>query len=414
MEEQKRFNLINNLFVFSSEITYQNNINTAIVGIGNLDSSTLLLLQWLNEQSIATEFTVNGSSNDDFSQLQAGKSITVHIDTSFLRTKAQYHFYNTVDDFLRLNRTKLNVKAFYIQELKLNHKMIDNESFFKYYDAICILQKIVGNIATGAPEEVSASSDVRYTIFDKRKLTVLSKYGYSDFKEIENQENFFELVSELHDETMKESDKRTNILFLINAFENVFVDQKEEITFSQILSKLQAIYEEYQIHHRAYINSLEPGKLKETFEKDIQDYLGKLNNLLSDVNSKMIFLPIAFIVSLGQLSDQDQAKNLVIMMGMFIFCLLVHKFSRTQQELLAAIKHDIDDRKVSFEKNVSKFFKELEPKTIRLSKLVQAIDNRFKWTIGLTWVIFAVVVFALLYYGGYEAIHHTIFSWRLS
>lgn len=410
MEELKRFNLINNLFVFSSEITYQDVSNTAIVGIGNLDSSTLSLLQWLNEQSIATEFTVNGIIHDDFSQLQAGKSITVHIDTSFLRTNAQFHFYNTVDDFLRLNRTKFNVKAFYIQELKLNHKMIDNESFFKYYDVICILQKIVGNIATGAPEEVSFSSDVKYTIFDKRKLTVSSKYSYSDFKGIENQENFFELVSELHDETMKESDKRTNILFFINALENVFVDQKEEITFSQILSKLQAIYEEYQIHHRAYINSLEPGKLREAFEKDIQDYLGKLNNLLSDVNSKMIFLPIAFIVSLGQLSNQDQAKNLVIMMGMFIFCLLVHKFSRTQQELLAAIKHDIDDRKLFFEKNVSKFFKELEPKTIRLSKLVQAIDNRFKWTIGLTWVIFGVVVLAVLYYGGYEAIHHYIAS----
>lgn len=407
MEEQKCFNLINNLFIFSSEIIYQNNSNTAIVGIAKLDSNIISLLQWLNEQSIATEFEVNGSIHDDFSQLQTDGSIAVHIDTSFLRTNAHYHFYNTVDDFLRLNRTKLNVKAFYIQELKFNYKMIEKESFFKYYDAVCILQKIVGNIATGVPEDVSASSDVKYTIFDKRKFIVSSKYIYTDVKMIEKQENFFSLISELDDETMRESDKRTNVLFLINAFENVFVDQKEEITFSQILTNLQAIYEEYQIHHRAYINSLEPGKLKETFEKDIQDYLGKLNSLLSDVNSKMIFLPIAFIVSLGQLSDKEQVKNLVIMMGMFIFCLLVHKFSRTQQELLAAIKDDIDDKKLSFEKNVSKFFKELEPKITRLSKLVEAIDKRFKWTIGLTWVIFGVVVLAVLYYGGvYKAIYH--------
>lgn len=165
-----------------------------------------------------------------------------------------------------------------------------------------------------------------------------------------------------------------------------------------VLSNLQDIYEEYQVHHRAYINSLEPGKLKEAFEKEIQDTLGKLNSLLSDVNSKMIFLPIAFIVSLGQLSSNQQAKNLIIFMGMFIFCLLVHKFSKTQQELLNVIKHDIDDRRILFEQNVSKFSRELEPKMTRLLNLVNSIDQRFNWTIYLTWSILVVVLTAVIYY----------------
>lgn len=409
MEEQKRFNLINNFFSTSSETTYQKESNTAIVHVPRLDASTVELLQWLNEQSVATEYQVKGSEQDDFSQLKPNGAITVSLDTSFLRTKVYYSFYPTVDEFLRLNRTKLNVEAFYIQELQLSYKAPDKDSFFQYYDAICMLQNIIGNIAAGAPEEMPVS-DVKYTIFDRRKLTISSKYFYSDLQAVKKLENFFSLISELYDETMKESDKRTNILFLINALETVFVDQKEEIDFSQVLAKLQEIYEEYQVHHRAYINSLEPGKLKENFEKDIQEYLGKLNNLLSDVNSKMIFLPIAFIVSLGQLSAAGQAKNLVILMGMFIFCLLVHKFSRTQQELLYAIKYDIDDKKSTFEKNVSKFFKELEPKTIRLMNLVSAIDKRFQWTILLTWVIFVVVVLAVLYYWGIAEYVNHLFS----
>lgn len=377
------------------DISFDREENSVIVQNILVNSENIELFRNLNTQAIATDYEIDGQKNDDFEAMIIGNLINIYLDLTFLRTKVNYNFYHTVDDFLRANRVKINIENFFINEIKSTHQLKE-DSFFEYYNSISILQEIIKNISIDEPENVE-NSDLKYTIFDKKKLVIISKYNYNDIKKLSESIDFFTLISSLHDETLKDSDKRTNVLFLINALETVFANLKE-IDFSNILEKLQDIYEEYQIHHRAYINSLEPGKLKEAFEKDIQDSIGKLNNLLSDVNSKMIFLPIAFIVSLGQLGVNQNAKNLIIFMGMFIFCLLVHKFSKTQQELLEVINQDIQDKQKTFSKNVSKFSKELEPKINRLLNLVNSIEKRFNWTINLTWSILFIVFVALIYY----------------
>lgn len=380
---------------FKHNIFFDREENSVIAQNILVDNENIKLFHYLNNQGIATDYEINGQKNDDFEAIIIGNLINIYLDVTFLRTKVNYNFYHTVDDFLRANRVKINIENFFINEIK-STTQFKEDSFFEYYNSVCILQDIIKNISIDEAENLE-NTDLKYTIFDKKKLIIISKYNYNDIKKLHESMNFFTLISGLYDETLKDSDRRTNVLFLINALETVFANLKE-IDFSNILEKLQDIYEEYQIHHRAYINSLEPGKLKEAFEKDIQDSIGKLNSLLSDVNSKMIFLPIAFIVSLGQLGVNQNAKNLIIFMGMFIFCLLVHKFSKTQQELLEVINQDIQDKQKSFSKNASKFSKELEPKINRLLNLVNSIEKRFNWTINLTWSILLIVFVALLYY----------------
>lgn len=376
-------------------ISFDGRENSVIIENISIDDENIKLFQNLNNKAIATDYDLNGQKKDDFGAMLVGNKVNIYLDLTFLRTKINYNFYNNLDDFLRANRIKINVENFFINEIKSTNQL-QEDSFFEYYNSICILQEIIKNISIDEPE-ILENSDFKYTIFDKKKLVIVSIYSNDDVKKLSESTNFFTLISSFHDETLKDSDKRTNVLFLINALETVFSNLKE-INFSDILEKLQDIYEEYQIHHRAYINSLEPGKLREAFEKDIQDSIGKLNSLLSDVNSKMIFLPIAFIVSLGQLGLNQNAKNLIIFMGMFIFCLLVHKFSKTQQELLEVINQDIQDKQKAFSKNASKFSKELEPKIKRLLNLVSSIKKRFNWTINLTWSILFIVFMALVYY----------------
>ena len=261
-----------------------------------------------------------------------------------------------------------------------------------------MLQKIINNLSVDILPDTS-TPDVTYIVFDKIKLSISSFYKYEDIKKIYDQEDFISIIAQLYDETVQEVDKRTNTLFLINALESVFFENKE-IDMSLIIRNLKNIYETYQVHHRAYINSLEPEKIKSAYEENIQESLSKLNTLLSDVNNKMIFLPIAFIVSLGQLGPDTQVKNIVILIGMLIFCLLLYKFSTTQQELLEGLKEDIKERESKFKDKTPKIFKEIESKIIRLNKLVLAVEKRFQWTIGLTWIVFGIVVIAVIYYYG--------------
>lgn len=396
MDQIKLHNLLYHLFADAINIDYDQNSNTINLTTNTTDTM-LPLYQWLNEHSILMEYTHDGVLKDTFDKALKNNQVILHLNSSFLRTNASYSFYNTINDFLARNRINLNIEKFFIYEMGVGDSAIETNEFFQYYKAISKLHKVINNIAVDTPEKVSFS-DTNYIIFDKRKLTISSEYLSDDITNLKKYANFFSLIDELYDETITDTDKRrANSLFLINALETVFISERE-ITFSDILKNIQRIYEEYQVHHRAYINSLEPGKLKEAFEKGIQESLGKLNTLLSDVNNKMIFLPLAFIVSLGQLNEHTHIKNITILSGMLIFCLLVHKFSKTQRELLEIIKDDISNQEKSFKVSTFKFFKELEPKIIKLSRLADTIDKRFVWTIGLTWSIFIIVSIAVIIY----------------
>lgn len=365
------------------------------IELGNED--LLELVKDLSVKSVASEFECNGQMGSDFSVLLSSDVINLHVDTSFLRSKIGFSFYEKIDDFLYSSRTKRGVDYFYIHELKATHEAISEHVFFKYYDSVCLLQNIVKNISVD-DSEVLNKTDCQYIIFDKKKLVITSVYRYADILVAQQNKNFFSSISNLQDEILNGENKKTNVLFLINALESVFSNVKNEISFADILRELENIYEEYQVHHRAYINSLEPGKLKEAFEKEIKDSLGKLTSLLSDVNNKMIFLPIAFIVSLGQLGESQTPKNIIIFLGMLIFCLLLRKFSEVQKEVLQIIKDDVNDKKEWFDKNVSKFSKELEPKMRKLLKLVLSIEERLRWSEKLTWVALFIVFAAMLYY----------------
>ena len=395
MEQIKLHKLLYHLFSDATNIDYNQDSNTIYLTTTTTDKM-IPLYQWLNNNSILMEYSDNGESKDNFNEITTNIQVILQLNSSYLRTEAVYSFYNTVNDFLAHNRINLNIDKFFIHEISIGDSTFDTNNFFQYYKAISKLHKVINNISVDITEGFSFS-DTNYIVFDKRKLTISSEYLYDDITNLQEYANFFSLIDELYDETIKDTDKRANSLFLINALETVFISERK-ITFSDILENLQKIYEEYQVHHRAYINSLEPGKLKEAFEQSIQESLGKLNTLLSDVNNKMIFLPLAFIVSLGQLSDTAHIKNIIILLGMLIFCLLVHKFSATQRELLKIIKDDIDNKEEAFKVNTFKFFKELEPKIIKLGKLADTIDERFIWTIGLTWSIFVIVLIAVIFY----------------
>jgi len=412
MEQIKRDKLLYQLFSDSSNIAYDEDSNTISLTTQTTDTM-IALYKWLNSNSILMEYKENGVVKDNFDEISNNIEVVLELNSSYLRTRTSYNFYNTANDFLAHNRIHLNIEKFFINELNIGDSDFDTNEFFQYYKAINKLQKVINNISVDVTDQISFS-DTNYIVFDKRKLTISSEYFFIDIKNLKEHTNFFSLIDELYDETVKDTDKRANSLFLINALETVFVSEKK-ITFSNIFKNIQKIYEEYQVHHRAYINSIEPGKLKEVFEKGIQESLGKLNTLLSDVNNKMIFLPLAFIVSLGQLSNTTHIKNFTILLGMLIFCLLVHKFSSTQRELLEIIKDDILNQEKSFKSSTFKFFKELEPKIIKLSRLADTIDERFIWTIGLTWSIFIIVLITVVIYAlPIENIIHTFCNTNVS
>lgn len=371
--------------------------NNAYSNITIDSQDTINLLVELEDSSILFK-CMNGDTEvmNILKELSEGMEVTIYLALTYLRKSYNYYYFADFDEFLNENRTKLITENYYISNLKYSSISKTEEcDLIKAYNKVLILLNIIKSILIDKNQEGSA--DYKYTIFDKRKIILHSLYDTESLEKFANIEKLDDILSNLTNEITLESNKRINTIFLINAIEDVLPKEKKNIDMKEFLPELKKIYNGYQVHHRAYINSLEPSKLKDAAAKDLKESFSKLNTLLSDINSKIIFLPIAFIVSLGQMSSNNQAKNIAIFVGMIIFCMIVQKFSSIQESILNAISAEIDEKEKEC-KEVDNIYLSVSPILKRLKSLLSGIRSRVSWTIGLNWTILGIVFCSMVYY----------------
>ncbi|WP_129081394.1 ATP synthase subunit B family protein [Halarcobacter anaerophilus] len=362
-------------------------------------SDYISLLQDFDENSILKEIKIN-NTNCNLTSIEINKTYSLQLSISYLRKVYKYFIFKDFDEFLNVNRVNNISEFYYIHEFKYSSLSTEKKlDFIMQYEKISQLFNIINQISIDKDKE--GLSDYKYTIFDKRKIFIHSLYNKKDILIFQNIKNIDELINTFTDEILVNAEKRINKIFLINALEDTLSKDKKQININEIFPLLSKVYDEYQIHHRAYINSLDPAKLKEDANKALKEYFSKLNTLLSDVNSKIIFLPIAFIVSLGQMSSQTQAKNFIILLGMSIFCLILYKFSVIQRDILNALSKEIESKKEEC-KEVNKLYNSVESTLASLEKLTFSIKDRFNWTIKLNTMIFVIVFLSFLFYSNIQ------------
>lgn len=382
-------------FFTKNDILLDNDNN--VYSIITIDSQDIIdILEKLEDNSVLFKCMNGNTEIMNISKLSIGMKITVYLALTYLRSSCKYYYFENFDKFLDENRTFLFTENYFINDLKYSSiSKVEECDLIKVYNKLLILINIISLISIDKNQESSA--DYKYTIFDKRKIILHSIYNTESLQKISKVEKLDKIISTLSDEIIIDSNKRINKIFLINAIEDVLPKENRNIDLKDFLINLNKIYNEYQVHHRAYINSLEPTKLKNEAAKDLKESFSKLNTLLGDINSKIIFLPIAFIVSLGQMNNDSQIKNIAIFMGMTIFCMIVYKFSSIQQTILTIIKDEIEVKEKEC-KEVDNIFESVSSILIRLNNLLNEIRSRVIWTIRLNWIILVIVFLSTLYY----------------
>jgi len=340
-----------------------------------------------NGITICTDILLLTGNRVNITDLSIDDIVLLSLAPDEMKSKLNFGFYFTFNDFINTNNRKLNVEQYYILDKNISSIYGLDDEYINTYKIILALQNILKDISDNADEEVKYDT---YTFFDSKKFKIQTLFQDDDISFILNSSpSFGHDVQKLYDELELASERQTRVIFFKKAIESTFKDR--ELSTSSIIRHLQNIFEEYEAHYRAYINSLEPEKIKYEFEDEHNKFLKELNSILGDVHNKVIFIPIAFIFGASQLTSGTTLKGMMIIFGMFIFSIFVSLFLDTHTKVLNILNTNIIDRKNFYKDENPSLYKKFKLKIEALEDLVKSIQFRISITKYSNWLLTIVV-----------------------
>jgi hypothetical protein len=349
------------------------------------------------------------------------------IKTTLPGSEYDLYFLNDELDFLDKFRTNEPNKPYYIKSLDFyseSGKSKENIIFFKYRSLLILLGEIVESIA----DDVAKGTINTYSVFYKSTIKIENKLVSS---EIDNnptytEKNFFIdevklnknrdilsiLINDVNRLQNNNSDYKINIEFLKKSIYDQFegkIKNKETIYFYEIIEKLEQIYDDYELIKRAYIDSLNPDKLKEDFQKKYQEALTYLNSILTDIHTKTLFIPIAIILSIlpklinhssefsikvcgHVLSDNILLLILgtVILLTIFYFMFGYRKIIKNIGLLIQNLNNEVNENKDN-----TCFYDKIKEQHKNIKGLFDTVQNRLYFSYALIFIgiLFLLFVF---------------------
>lgn len=356
------------------------------------DQKYLTILQKFEEQDsiIFSSITQDGKSfMFDIAQIDKSKDIEIQFSQRDIKRLTGYDIYATFEDFIKNNTTKVPDKFLILKDFITDKSDCNSLNIYKI---IILLQDIFKDISDNV--EIDNNKAI-YTFFDAKKIQINSKFNTEDIDFIsEHCKNFGINIKKLYDDLELEHQKQLRTVFFKKSLESIFTNTN--LSMSDILQNLQQILQEYEAHYRAYINSLEPEKIKAEFEEEHYKVLKELNSILSDVHNKIIFIPIAFIFGGAQLTSGDYIKASMIIIGMLVFSSFVSLFLETHSKVLTILKNDIDEKQSFYKKENPSLFQKFENKMKSLQELHDNIVTRISIVKYLNWILTLTATFIFL------------------
>lgn len=367
--------------------------NTALLRI-KLNSSHIKILNNFEQNNISfyTQILSDSKGRINLSDLQENDIITLDISPNFLKTNLNFNFYFTFDEFIEKNNTSISDKYFFILDEKITSFNKENPKL-KVFDIIVQLNKVFNDISDDVEKGTKYTT---YTIFDTKKIKIKSDFHKEDIEFIlDNNINFGEIVYDLYNDLEVASEKKIKTLFFKKAMETTF--NNKNLQMSDILKNIAKLFEEYESHYRAYINSLEPEKIKQQFQEEHNSFLKELNSILTDVHNKIIFIPLAFIFGASQISSSDSLKSIIIILGMLVFTIFVSTFLGTHEKVLNILKNKLDERNTYYRIEEPSLYKNYENKIKELIDLTESIQIRIQVVRYSNWTL-TLIGALILYY----------------
>jgi hypothetical protein len=192
----------------------------------------------------------------------------------------------------------------------------------------------------------NATNDETIYFLGSKKISIFNNLTVNE-KTCLNNLSAFEINyinSNIHKDAIK------NII--TDSLNSFYIDK--EVSFNQICSDFDSIYDVIKNNYDVYISQFTFEKIKKEVEKFRTESITRINKAFSDIQMQIIAIPASLIVVASNLKTGNSFSfitNTIILLGALFFTIAVFIMCENQNDTLDNIKHEIDAQEKEFTKD---------------------------------------------------------------
>lgn len=270
----------------------------------------------------------------DSENIEIGSTIKIKVESP---KPSLGYLAENFSDYLKRPKTKIREVPFFLIDCKTCSADQDIPNEVKNYK---IILRLVRTIATCS--HYFDKDQESLTFYKDGKFDV--KIDYS-VKDLENTDALS--LEKIETLLLDKNHQEQKNLLLANTITEKLKDTPEKLRFSLIISELSDIYARFQTAYNLFSKDFSYEKARDEINKFKLDIIGRIHKAISDIQTQLLGIPLASFIALSQIKstqsfDTQLAANTLILIGVLIFCLLLHGLTRNQTLTLNTIKGETD------------------------------------------------------------------------
>jgi len=334
-----------------------------------------------------------------------------NLQIKFLPPRKEFSFFaKDFDDYLN-NFGFLFKKsdAFYIADIDglYSEEDTSNKDIESYCKIIELYQLLLRVADHTEKDEVNEHKHIILSVSGKDEIPVI--YNSEDIYRLTQVTQNVQIIS-TEEELFSAPHKSAKLSLFKKAISQYLSGIKDVEKFSMLIERLPDVIKSYKNNYELFLHEFSFEDEKEKLEKNKQEYLLKLNEILGGIHGKLLAVPVSLVIVAGQMKPPTEDNyfliNLIILAGAFLFALLMWMLTANQLHSLLAVKTEYSSKKErlrlelrsSLYAELSDAFDQLDTRFSHQRRMIRFID-------GLVLLGFLFSIFVFEYHSAYIANH---------
>ena len=331
-------------------------LDSEVSGEINLDNEVLELINLLDQEALIYPTVVVDGKALTLSELSNKKHFNKIIKIKIQPPRSpsgEPYFAKDINDLLSIKKFKIKEPSvYYVADHDYYNLKSEPDDSIRKYLSIIKLISIIQNISDHNEVNGDKSKSI---ILTKGKLVIPIHYSHDDLCSFNNiEELLIELSTSPHINNKIEILRSTLFESLIN------IPEGERFHF--LLKSFDSLYHRFKDNFNLFMSEFSLDRIKEEVSERKVEYIHNLNKVVSDIQNKILAIPVALLLVSTQMSPSkdDIIKNFVILIGSYVFLLLMNFLINNQLNTLESIKDSIQHTQENYLTKYASFYNKFE------------------------------------------------------
>lgn len=366
-----------------------------------LDQNTCELIANISEIAPSCDISVqlaDSQSTIRISDISEHEGENVTVQAYAPRTNS-YFFARDITDLVNSGYSYDPPQNYYIYALdKLNTDEIQGEELSKYIQIMKFAHQLQSTKSFDH-REISTEGQVSLLFLNPKKRFDLSlMYDFNSIEiDAESIKKHTLSISNMFSDSLHFEDKK--ILFKATLTDFLYL-RSEHQKLEYLINHLSEFCKKFGDNYELFISEFSFENEIERVHQERREFTSRLNDLLSGIQTKLLAVPLSFLVSGSQMKPVDtlstSISNFFIVISVFVFVLIIIILISTQLSLLEAVKNEFSAKKLWLQHNLPNNSEELSTEFSALEFMSSNIEKNLK-IIGLSAalsLVFSVILWS--------------------